>query len=321
MRVFFPQISNTANALMPGEIISAYVVDKAENGYIINIGGFEVFAHCSLNLEKGDLIKMKVAEALTSKIEFKLVQCETKDSKHQLSLPMLIDVADTSEARAALNVLSKLNLPIKQEYLNFITKLLCHLTDSKISKPVSLCTNMLTSKNFEEYVKTGFREIEDKLLQLLQNSSTVENKDIFEISLKEYLAFKALNILHNNNNGSQVAFFLLPIPVYHNIYLKVSKEQRKDKTQSQVNLSFVINTKNLGAIFVELKYMNGKVTATSTLEDEKAMNMVMEAISEYKTGNDLVTNMNLKVKKLSLKDFFLGEINEPQYKTGINIKI
>jgi len=320
MRIFLSQISDTTNAFMPGGIISAYVVKKVENGYIINVGGSEVFAQCLLDLEIGDFLKLKVAHALASRIVFKVVQYEAKDSKHQLSLPMSIDVPNTFEARAALNVLLKLNLPIKQEYLNFITKLFCHLTDFKMSKPVSPLANELSPRYFTEFTKSRFNKFEDKLLQLLQDSASLEDKAILDTSIK-YLALKALNILHNNNSVAQTFFFALPIPTYHNIYLKVSQELTKDKTQTRIKLSFVINTKNLGAILVELDYMNGKVRASSSFEDEKAMNMVKEAFSEYKTGHNLIKNMDLKVRKVSLKDFFFGEVNEPPITTGINIKI
>jgi len=48
MRIYLTQTSDINSAITSQDVISAYITQKKENGYIVNIGGTEVFAHCLL---------------------------------------------------------------------------------------------------------------------------------------------------------------------------------------------------------------------------------------------------------------------------------
>ena len=83
------------------------------------------------------------------------------------------------------------------------------------------------------------------------------------------MALKVLNLAHKKTQDNNIIFFMLPIPVYDKIFLKVYKDSSSKNAESPVKLSFIINTKNLGQILVELSYLKGKVFATSTFENKK----------------------------------------------------
>ena len=81
MKIYLTPTSAMNSTFTSQDVISAYILQKKENGYIVNIGGTEVFAHCLLDLNIGDFLKLKVADSSTSQIAFKVVQYEAKESQ------------------------------------------------------------------------------------------------------------------------------------------------------------------------------------------------------------------------------------------------
>ncbi|NLZ52150.1 MAG: hypothetical protein GX892_03200 [Thermoanaerobacteraceae bacterium] len=340
MRIYLTQTSNINSAITSQDVISAYVTQKQENGYIVNMGGTEVFAHCLLDLNIGDFLKLKVVESSTSQIVFKVVEHETESQNPHKPLTTL-DIAHTQEAQNAFNLLSKLNLPIIKERVDFIMDLFNQLINEEKPEPSLLSSKELPFQtlvsSFREtiaaHIDSGFILPENQLLELLQNFTTVDKDKPFSFNkalthkrtkasvLKEQLALKAINILHNEDSASNICFFALPIPVYHNTYLKISSYPSTNDTQPSIRLSFIINTKNFGAIFVDLMFINGKVTASSIFEDKKAMNAVKKFLNANKDIPSVIKTMELKVGKVSKKDFFFGDIKKQPITSGINIKI
>ena len=368
MRVYLTQTSDINNsAFTSQDVITAYIAQKKENGYIVNIGGTEIFAHCLLDLNIGDFLKLKVAESSASQIVFKVVQHEAQISQAQPEASMSLDVPHTFETHAALNLLSKLNLPIKKERLSFIIDLFEHLIRDEKQEPLlpsakelplqtpkllfhkALANSLLNKQHAEidkimqklnitlkeslvEHIGSDPTILKDKLLELLQDFPTLKDEaSIFNKTMmhnrtktsviKEYLAFKALNLLHHKDSESTASFYAVPIPIYHNIYLKISEDHSHDNTQAQMYLTFIINTKNLGAVLVNLIYINGEITASSTFEDKKALDMVKKALDINKNIQGLIKTMKLQVGKVSLKDFLFGEIKAQPIITGINLKV
>lgn len=340
MRIYLTQTSDINSAITSQDVISAYITQKKENGYIVNIGGTEVFAHCLLDLSIGDFLKLKVVESSTSQIVFKVVEHETEESQNPLKPLTTLDIPHTQETQTAFNLLSKLNLPIKKERVTFIMDLLEQLINEEKPEPSLLLNKELPfqalnssfRKTLVPYINSGFILSEDQLLELLQDFTALKEDESFSFNktllnnrtktafIKEQLALKALNHLHNKGSVSSTGFYALPIPIYHNIYLKISDYPSTNDTQSSMCLSFIINTKNLGAVLIELMYVNGKVTASSTFEDKKAMDAVKKFLNINKNIHSLIKAMELKVGKVSIKDFFFGEIKKLPI-SGINIKV
>jgi hypothetical protein len=337
MKIYLTQTSDISSVFTSKDVISAYISQKKENGYIVNIDGTVVFAHCSLDLDIGDFLKLKIVESSTSQIVFKVVQHEIKQPQKPL---MTLDIPHTPEAQSAVNLLSKLNLPIEKERVTFIIDLLNQLIDEEKPKPSLLSMKELSfqaqKSSFREaltrYISSGPTVFDDQLMELLQESTALEDK-AFTLNkvlmhkqskaavVKEYFALKALTLLHDKGSGSNISFYALPIPIYHNTYLKISKDSSADDTQHPVNLSFIINTKNLGAVLIDLLYVNGKVKASSTFEEKKAMDVVKLFLDMNKNLHSLIRTMELKVGKVSMKDFFFGEIKERPITTGINLRV
>ena len=114
MRVYLTPAFNINSAITSQDVISAYITQKLDNGYIVNIGGTEVFAHCLLDFDTGDFLKLKVVESSKSQVVFKVVEHqreELQDLSKSLPTP---NVLNSKEAQIPLNLLSKLNLPIME---------------------------------------------------------------------------------------------------------------------------------------------------------------------------------------------------------------
>lgn len=340
MRIYLTKASDINSGFTSQDVLSAHITQKVENGYIVNMGGTEVFAHCSLDLNIGDFLKLKVAENSASRIVFKVIQCNVQELETQSKLPISINLPDTPELQTAFNLLLKLNLPIKKERLTFIMNLLDRLTREERQEPSLLSTKELPSqtqrllfhKALLEYIKSDSAIFENQLLKLLQDLTSLKD-ETFNLDkglllnqskatdIKEHLALKALNLLHKQDYGNNTCFFALPIPVYHKIYMKISGDSSADDKQQILHISFIINTKNLGSVLVSMVSINGKIAASSTFENKETMDMVKKALAINKNAPGLIKAMELKVGKVSHKDFFFDEIEERPITTGINLKI
>jgi len=345
MRIYLTQVPNLNSAITSQDVISAYITQKLDNGYLVNIGGTEVFAHSLLNFNVGDFLKLKRVESVTSQIIFKVIDHERES--HNISKPIThSDIQYNQEVQTAFKLLSKLNLPIIKERVALVTELLNHLTNEKKSEPSLLSSNELQTSvsSFREamasYIENGIIVSENQLLEFFENFTTshentavlkeknnernldkaLPNSKAKETVLKELLALKAINLLHDDDPNNKICFFQVSIPVYHNVYLKVSKKRSNDNTES-ISLSFIINTKNLGAVLIDLMYRDGRINASSTFEDKKAMNSVKKLLNGKKDIPSIIRTMKLKIGKVSKKDFFLGDIKKYPITTGINIKV
>lgn len=339
MRIYLTQTSNINSTITSQEVTSAYVTQKLDNGYMVNIGGTEVFAYSSLDFKAGDFLKLKRVESSTSQIIFKVVDHESEAQVLPKALTSF-DISHTRETQVAFNLLSELNLPITEERVAFIAELLYHLTNEEKAEPSMPLSKeqpfeALVStfhKAIADYIDNGFILSDNQLLELLENFAAVDKNKVFTFSkalphkrtkeavLKEQLALKAINLLHSKDSASNIYFFALPLPIYQNVYLKVSKHSSKDDKETS-SLSFIINTKNLGAILVELMYADGKITASSTFEDKKAMNAVKQFLNENRDIPNVIKAMKLKVGRITIRDFFFGDIKKQPITTGINIKV
>jgi len=349
MKFFLTPASNINSlngSITSQDVVSAYITQKLENGYLIDIGGTEVFARCLLDFSIGDFLKLKIIEASPSQIVFKVVdhKKETEEPPNLLTTLPPLDI-DSQEIQIAFKLLSKLNLPITKERVNFIKEILNHLTHlEKIEPDLSIFKESSLqdfSSSFYEntapFLKGEFTfPYENQLLELFQNFDPIKekmdsslDKILSNISdskkkaaavIKEQLALKVINLLHREDSANNTFFFVLPIPVYHKVYLKLSNHLSNKDTPS-LRLSFIVNTKNLGTILVDLNYMNGKISASSVFENKEAMNAVKSYLNSNENIPDIIRTMKLMVGKVSTRDFFFGSIKEQPITTGINIKV
>lgn len=263
------------------------------------------------------------SEANSQDVVFKVIQHESREPEESVASSMPFNLPQTPETHTALNILSKLNLPIEKERLDFLKDLLSwfsaqtllHSEESSVSFPES----------FAKYISSGFIEPEKVLLehfQYLDDHETQETDAKSKADLvKDYMALKVLNLAHKKTQDNNIIFFMLPIPVYDKIFLKVYKDSSSKNAESPVKLSFIINTKNLGQILVDLSYLKGKVFATSTFENKKAMDLAKRALSMRQDFSSILKTMQLKFGKISRKDFFFGDIDKQEIMTGVNIRI
>lgn len=329
MRVYLTPAFNINSAITSQDVISAYITQKLDNGYIVNIGGTEVFAHCLLDFDTGDFLKLKVVESSKSQVVFKVVEHqreELQDLSKSLPTP---NVLNSKEAQIPLNLLSKLNLPIMEERMELIMELLNQLTNEERLDPSLPPSKELPLHEifsvFREAItqdpKTDVVFQEKKLLGLLKNFTAKEGKKATAEDIKEQLALNAINLLHREDSANNIYFFALPIAIYHKIYLRVTSHHSAKDAESSYSLSFIINTKNLGAILVNLYYVHGKITASSVFEDKKALDTVKKFLKESKDIPQIVRTMELKIGKVSKKDFFFSNIKKRPINLGINIKV
>lgn len=169
MRIFLSQTSESNYGLTPGNVANAYISQKVENGYLVSINGTEVFAHCLLDLNIGDFLKLKVLESSTSQIVFKVIKYQHKSGelKSHSKPSMPFDIPQIPQTQAALDLLSKLNLHIKKERLIVLKDLFDHLLDDDMTSPI------------KDYLSL-------KALNIAHNKTQGDNVAFFTLSLPTY---------------------------------------------------------------------------------------------------------------------------------------
>lgn len=260
------------------------------------------------------------------------------DTVNNNSLAFL-DIPQSLETNIALGILSKLNLPITAERINIIIDLLKYLEGAKNQEfegftdenPQTQSQNLLFYKAVDSWAKAGPSPLETQLLKYLEGFSPA-SKDkematenhVKEGILKDYLAAKVLNAANNPINittDEKAYFFIIELPVYQKIYIRISHEILDSaRQQAFVKLSFIVNTKNLGAVLIELTYLDGAIKAASTFESKKSLDYMKNFLTASNNTSALVRNMEFKVGKISLENFLFDKAGHSPLK-GINIKI
>ena len=429
MRIYFTQVPNINSSISFQDVVSAYITQKLDDGYMVNIGGTEVFARCLLDLKVGEFLKLKPIESSSSQIVFKVINHEME--AQDVSDPSTrFDLPQAKEVQTAFKLLAKLNLPITKARVDLVTKLLAHFTKNEgpehsmpfsnepppqnpVSSPQEALSNN-TESNFNIFEnqppelpenlavprqetdfssdkalpesKTDVQDLAEHLdlTRKLPNHLTSEGKyehyellskelsvdtlvsffqeimaphlesefDLTKNSLLEHLAapyqevnlssgkglskgktkaqdliehlvLKAVSILHSEDPLYNVCFFALhtPLPIFQNIYLKISRKGATGGHPESLGISFIVSTKNLGSILIDLKSTNGTIAASSTFEDKKAMNAVKNYLNAREDIPSFIKTMELKTGKVSKRDFFFGDIKMQPRTVSINIKV
>lgn len=294
--------------------------------------------HLNIPQETGDNLILKDAKAVADSNGANVESRAGADFISHNSLTLL-NIPQSLEANIALGILSKLNLPITAERIYIIIDLLKYLEGAKNQEfegftdenPQTQSQNLLFYKAVDSWAKAGPSPLETQLLKYLEGFSpaskdkeTTTENHVKEGILKDYLAAKVLNAANNPANittDEKAYFFIIELPVYQKIYIRISREILDSTRQQEfVKLSFIINTKNLGAVLIELTYLDGTIKAASTFESKKSLDYMKNFLAASNNASALVRNMEFKVGKISLENFLFDKAKHSPLK-GINIKI
>lgn len=282
-----PYLTILKNNILQGEILNAVVSQKTGDGYLINIRGMEVFARSGLDLAVGQNLVLKVMEASSSQVILKVLK--TDADKKSISddapgsLKNTLKFNWTAEARAAIKLLSALNIPITEERLSRVSRLLAEIVHKNI-----------------------------------RNDSAPDKAGTFT----EFLAVRALNIVYRHAGLNNIFFFLLPLPQKNAVYFKVTGEPRARGDSATTCLSFIVDTETLGPVLAEI-YLTGSCTAASlTFEEKKGLDAAKKALAELgPEAGGLIKSLKLKTGRVSREDFFFAELKGLDLSSGINLRV
>lgn len=282
MQVNLPYPVLLQNNLLQGEVLTAKVLQNVEGGYIIDINGLEIFAQSDLNLEPGNLLRLKVIESSCSRLILKVTNIYSGQKDIRDEPPALSKQFPSSEIRAAFKLLSKLNLPTTEERLTIVSDLLAGIVENNEHPTLSK-----------------------------DASDTLNN-----------LAFKALNLIYNEASSDKIYYFALPFPEYETVYFRVSSGTKSNGKRDLFHLSFILETRQFGLVLAEIYQAENTISASLTFEKRKGLEAARKAIANLgsETGN-LLKSLKMNVGKISKRDFFFKGLEDSSFLTGINLKV
>lgn len=282
MQVNLPYPVMLQNNLLQGEVLTATVLQNVDGGYVIDINGLEIFAQSDLNLEPGNLLRLKVIESAPSRLILKVINTDTRAKGSQDEPPILSKQLSSAEIRAALKLLSKLNLPATEERLSIVSDLLASIVNNN------------EHPNFAQDTSDALRN----------------------------LALKVLNLIYKEAIHYNIYYFALPLPEYKTVYFRVSSGSKSNGSRVSFHLSFIVETGTLGPILAEIYQTESSTAASLTFEERKGMEIVRKAVAGLgPEAGHMLKSLKLKVGKVSKRDFFLKELQSPGFSPGINLQV
>ncbi|AYO31312.1 hypothetical protein D2962_12500 [Biomaibacter acetigenes] len=283
MQVNLPYPVMLQNNLLQGEVLTATVLQNVDGGYIIDLNGLEIFAQSDLNLEPGNLLRLKVIESAPSRLILKVINTDTRAKGIQDEPPVLSKHLSSVEIRAAFKLLSKLNLPITGERLSMVS---------------------------------------DLLAGIVNNNGHPDPRPDKSDAFKENLALRALNIIYKEARPDNIYFFALPLPEYKTVYFRLSSGSKANGGRVLFHLSFIVETVTLGPILAEIYQTESSTAASLTFEERKGMEIVRKAVADLgPQAGSLLKSLKMKVGKVSKRDFFLKGLEAPGFSPGINLQV
>lgn len=282
MQVNLPYSVLLQNNLLQGEVLTATVLQNVDGGYIIDINGLEIFAQSDLNLEPGNLLRLKVIESAPSRLILKVTNTDTRAKGNQDEPPALSKPLSSAEIRAAFKLLSKLNLPATEERLSIVSDLLSGIANN------------------------------DENPDSTQNTSDALRN----------LALKALNLIYKEASSDNIYYFALSLPEYKTVYFRVSGGSKANGGKSLFRLSFIVETGPLGPVLAEIYHTGSSTYASLTFEERKGMEAARKAVADLgPEAGSLLKSLKMKVGKVSKRDFFLKDLESSGFSPGINLRI
>ncbi|MDI3480691.1 MAG: hypothetical protein PWQ97_346 [Tepidanaerobacteraceae bacterium] len=282
MQVNLPYRVLFENNLLQGEVLAAKVLQKVDGGYIIDLNGLEIFAQSDLSFAPGKLLKLKVIESNPSRLILKVLNTDSVQKGTQEGQPVLSKQLFPAEIRAALKLLSKLNLPATEERVAIVSDLLSGIVNN--------------------------------------NEQTGAVRDTSGVLT--HLALKALNLIYKESGPYNIYYFALPLQEYKTVYFKLSSHSKTASHKTFLHLSFIVDTQDFGLVLAEIYQNQSSTTASLTFENKDGMEAARKAIARLGDGADsLLKSLKIKMGKISKRDFFLKDLETSGFLPGINLRV
>ncbi len=294
--VAFDNINGIHSSLKSGDVLKAVISKNTGDGYILNFNGTQIFARSQINFAPGELLTLRVIDISQTRLLLRLIHTDKSNLNTSKDSDIISELVNNPEAVICFMIASKLNLPITKERISVIREFLMEAIDQKPKESIhksSIAKNCLQEKN---------REIKE---------------------LKQWLLLKMLNILHKTTNDITNVFFFSPSqPFYNKVYAKYAQKNGTRESEPQLCLSFIIDTKNIGQVFVEILQNKNDTTVTMSFENCEALETVKGSISKLReTISSLVKSINLRVDNISRKNFFFEGLDQNPILTGIDVRL
>ncbi|HHY05222.1 MAG TPA: hypothetical protein GX534_08570 [Thermoanaerobacterales bacterium] len=291
MHVVIPSISDMALDLIKNDILNAKILEKSEDGYIIDLLGKSIFARSDLELKVGQNINLRLINKSGNKIVFKIAK--DNDRLNTSGKNQICDSFDSPEVKSAITLLSKLNLPITKQSLETLRDIYSKLLKQK----------PLNDDN--------------------ANSSLRQETTQGQTETRLNLGIKALNLLYQKSQLEHISFFMLTMPC-PKTQLIVKQSGQYEDNGSTSTFSFIVETTNLGSILVKILKQQETISSTLIFEDKKGLDIARKEADKLKESNSLPGALHLKMGTISKQDFFFGELENEFDDTimpDINIRI
>ncbi|WP_422446826.1 hypothetical protein [Thermoanaerobacterium sp. DL9XJH110] len=325
MKVSLPHLLFPQNNFTAGEVLKAAVCRKAPGGYIIQLNGKEVYAVSDLDLKIGEMLKLKVVEASGSHLTLKVIRRGAPGASGG-GASVSFEMADTPETRAAIHLLSNLNLPMTEERLELLSDFFRQAGGRNKPDCPAAASHGQYHRNGAQMKNDPLNDI-DSLFKIPMTRRELLEKHLTEIEkIGDFLLMKAVNGIYKKAGTEQAAFFVIPLPVYKKAYLKVFSKPSPRSGDTSISLSFLVETRNLGPALVNIVRENGLTRASITFEEKKALETARKALADPGgQASALIRSLQLKLGKISKRDFIFGEPaargTAAGIKAGINIKV
>ena len=290
--VAFDNINGIHSSLKSGDVLKAVISKNTGDGYILNFNGTQIFARSQINFAPGELLTLRVIDISQTRLLLRLIHTDKSNLNTSKDSDIISELVNNPEAVICFMIASKLNLPITKERISVIRVLM-----EAIDQNQRIHTQIKHRKNC-----------------LGKN----RNKRV-----EQWLLLKMLNILHKTTNDITNVFFFSPSqPFYNKVYAKYAQKNGTRESEPQLCLSFIIDTKNIGQVFVEILQNKNDTTVTMSFENCEALETVKGSISKLReTISSLVKSINLRVDNISRKNFFFEGLDQNPILTGIDVRL
>lgn len=256
MKVYLNNTLDLYQGLSTNEVIGAFVSEKVEGGFKININGIDVFAHSLLDFNIGDYLKLKIVEASPSKMVLKLIQQDINELD-QAKSPLPYNIPQSPQAETALLLLSKLNLHIKKERLLILKNLL----DEFVSKEAKENNKPINIKDYLalKALNLAHDKLNNEQITFFAMSTPVYQRIYIKVTGKTSAAnTKSLPKVSFVVNTQNLGTILVNL-TYINGNIKASSTF-EDKNAMEVVKEALTHNKDLGRLLRTMKLNVGKVS-------------------------------------------------------------
>lgn len=295
--VALDSINGIQSGLKSGDVLKAVIISKnTGDGYILNFNGTQISATSQINFVPGDLLTLRVIDISQTRLVLRLIHTDKSNLNTSQGSDITPELVKNPDAGICFMLASKLNLPITKERISVIREFFRGTIDQEPKDSI----------NKSSIVKNYLQEQDDKIKEF-----------------KQSLLLKMLNILHKRTNDNTNVFFFSPSqPFYDKVYVKFAQKNGNKKSGVQLCLSFIVNTKHIGSVLVEILQNKSDTSVTMSFENNEALETVKGSISKLReTTTSLVKSINLRVDNISRNNFFFEGLEQHPILPGIDVRL